>query len=46
MDDYICDDRLNVDKLGEEISKMTEEEKKEFLKKIDSGEETLERFYY
>jgi hypothetical protein len=25
MDDYICDDRLNVDKLGEEISKMTEE---------------------
>lgn len=46
MNDYICDDRLNVNKLCEEIQKMTEDEKKEFLKRIDSGEETFERFYY
>ena len=37
--DYICDDRLDMSVLADKISKMTDEEFEEHLKKIKEKEQ-------
>lgn len=38
MNDYICDDRMDVNKLAEKIDKMSDDEFEEYLKKVKEKE--------
>lgn len=44
--DYICDDRIDQQKLDEYTKDMSLEELKRFCDKLDSGEEDISKFYY
>ena len=45
MSEYICDDRIDNQKLYEYTKDMTLEELKIFCDKLDSGEEDITKFY-
>lgn len=45
MSDYICDDRLDVVKLTEDIRNMTDEEFEKFLKEEEKNEDYPKKYY-
>lgn len=40
MNEYVCDDRIDINKLAEKIEKMSDEEFAEYLRKLKGKENT------